>query len=75
MKPEVTRSSELTCGVPEFFDPGFNVIDSTIMEQRGRYLMVFKDERVNPVKKNLRLAWADHAEGPYRVDGDAFTAS
>jgi hypothetical protein len=58
-----------------FFDPGFSVIDSTLLEAGGRFVMVFKDERLKPVKKNLRLAFADKADGPYGEIGDAFTRS
>ena len=56
-----------------FFDPGFNVIDATILKSGGKYYMVFKDERVNPLKKNLRIAVADHVEGPYGNVSEAFT--
>jgi hypothetical protein len=34
-----------------FFDPGFNVIDATVIKSGKRYYMVFKDERQNPVQK------------------------
>jgi hypothetical protein len=56
-----------------FFDPGFNVIDATILKAGKRFYLVFKDERQNPVKKNLRLAIADSAEGPYGQVSEAFT--
>lgn len=56
-----------------FFNPGFNVIDATILPAGGKYYLVFKDERQQPVKKNLRLAVADRAAGPYRQVSGAFT--
>jgi beta-xylosidase len=56
-----------------FFDPGFNVIDATILKAGAKYYLIFKDERQNPVKKNLRLAVADKAEGPYSQVTEAFT--
>ena len=56
-----------------FFDPGFNTIDSTIVEDRGRYIMFFKDERLVPVKKNLRMAFSERAEGPYTGITEPFT--
>jgi hypothetical protein len=56
-----------------FFDPGFNTIDSTIVEHGGRYIMFFKDERLAPVKKNLRMAFSVKAEGPYTGITEPFT--
>ncbi len=56
-----------------FFDPGFNVIDATIFPAAGRYMMVLKDERRNPVKKNLRLAFAKDLGGPYTGLTEPFT--
>ena len=49
-----------------FYDDGFSVIDATLAEVAGRYALIVKDETKLPVaKKNLRVAWADQAEGPY----------
>jgi hypothetical protein len=65
-----------TVGKPElFWDPGYPVIDATILEARGRYYMVFKDETVLPVHRWLKIAEADSLEGPYRSAGEAFTES
>ena len=51
-----------------FFDPGFNCIDSTLLQRDGRSYMFFKDESVMPSPmKNLRLAVADDIMGPYRT--------
>ena len=47
------------------YDPGFNVIDATIIRKDGRYLMVMKDETREPAQKNLKIAYADHLTGPY----------
>lgn len=46
-----------------FYDPGFNSIDGTLVKANGNYQLVFKDER--PGQKNLRIATAEKAEGPY----------
>jgi beta-xylosidase len=51
------------------YDGGFNVIDATIMADHGKYYLIVKDETKNPVKKNLRIAVADAAEGPYGPAG------
>jgi len=56
-----------------FFDPGFNVIDATLIKAGQKHYLIFKDERQNPVKKNLRLAVAESAEGPYQQVSEAFT--
>jgi beta-xylosidase len=50
------------------YEHGFNVIDGTIFrDERGRYVLVLKDEtnRPFPPQKNLRLAFAERPEGPY----------
>ncbi|MEN6493295.1 MAG: glycoside hydrolase family 43 protein [Thermoguttaceae bacterium] len=47
-----------------FFDPGHNCIDATMLEARGKYHLIFKDER--PGKKQLQIALADSAEGPWQ---------
>jgi beta-xylosidase len=49
-----------------FYDDGFNVIDATLVEDRGRYVMIVKDETQVPVaKKHLRVATASRIDGPY----------
>ena len=48
-----------------FFDPGFNVIDATLLEVPGGYLLVFKDERLKPLQKRLRYAFAADPQGPF----------
>jgi PelA/Pel-15E family pectate lyase len=60
------------------YDGGFNAIDATIIKsaasdlQRG-YVMILKDETVNPVKKNLRIAVSDKATGPYGAASPPFS--
>jgi len=56
-----------------WFDPGYPVIDSTVVRDGRRWLMVFKDERVRPLKKHLLLAEAKDLEGPWTPIGEAFT--
>ncbi|HKC64733.1 MAG TPA: glycoside hydrolase family 43 protein, partial [Pyrinomonadaceae bacterium] len=49
-----------------FFDPGFNVIDATIVRDDGRFIMFFKDETKQPVaQKNIHYAVAERAVGPF----------
>ncbi len=47
------------------YDPGFNVIDATIVREGERYVMFLKDETRHPPAKNLRVATADAPTGPY----------
>jgi len=54
-----------------FFDPGFNVIDSTIVADRGKYVMILKDERRSG--KNLRVAVSDKATGPWSKASKPFS--
>jgi beta-xylosidase len=56
-----------------FYDPGFNCIDATLVQEGGKTIMILKDETRNPPKKNLRLAMADRPEGPYGPAGEPFT--
>jgi len=56
-----------------FYEHGFNVIDSTIIRDKARYLMFLKDETRNPPQKNIRLATATSAEGPYSKPSEAIT--
>jgi len=57
------------------YDPGFNCIDASIQRNGNKWMMVIKDETREPAEKNLKLAFADHLEGPYsdasaKITGD-----
>lgn len=56
-----------------WFDPGFNSIDSTLVRDGKRWIMIFKDERKNPEKKNLRLAFSDKPSGPWKNVTESFS--
>jgi hypothetical protein len=58
-----------------WFDPGFNCIDATVVKDGSRWVMVFKDERLTPLKKNLRVAFADSPEGPWTGISEPFTGA
>lgn len=47
------------------YEPGFNVIDSSILKDDKGYIMFLKDETKVPVQKNLRVAYSDKLTGPY----------
>ena len=47
------------------YDPGFNVIDATIVLDGRRFVMIMKDETREPVQKNLKIAYSNNLTGPY----------
>ena len=56
-----------------FYDPGFSVIDSTIVRNGDRYMMITKDETHDPPAKNLHIATSDKVTGPWRKVSEPFT--
>ncbi len=56
-----------------FYEPGFNVIDSTIIRSGSEYIMVLKDETRHPAEKNLRVARSDSLYGPWTEPSEPFT--
>lgn len=56
-----------------FYEPGFNVIDATILPAMGRYYLIVKDETSAPPKKHLRIASSDQVEGPWKNLSAPFT--
>jgi hypothetical protein len=57
------------------FDPGYPVIDATILETKGRFYLIFKDERDKPVKKQMLIASGPTIEGPWSNIIGPFTQS
>ena len=57
-----------------FYEPGFNVIDSTITAYGDGYVMILKDETRFPPAKNLRVARSERVTGPWSSASDPFTA-
>lgn len=57
-----------------YFDPGVPVIDSFLVRDRDRYVLVTKDETELPeAKKHLFVATADAATGPFESTGEPFS--
>jgi hypothetical protein len=51
-----------------FFDPGYSVIDATVLPPAvpGKpFVLIFKDERKNPLEKHLLTATGPSLEGPW----------
>lgn len=57
------------------YEPGFNVIDATIVKEKDSYLMFLKDETREPPKKNIRIAESRELTGPYSKAGEPITGS
>lgn len=55
-----------------FLDPGFSAIDAAIVKEApGKYVLVLKDNtRPN---RNIKVAFSNHAMGPYTNVSEAFT--
>lgn len=47
------------------YEPGFNVIDATIVKDDGKFIMFLKDETRQPAQKNLKIAYSETLTGPY----------
>jgi hypothetical protein len=60
-----------------FYEPGFNVIDSTIQHiGPGKYVMILKDETLYPeAKKCLKLAFSDQVSEGWKSASESFTDS
>ncbi|WP_200974492.1 glycoside hydrolase family 43 protein [Echinicola sp. 20G] len=52
-----------------FYEPGFNVIDGTIIQHEGNYIMFVKDETRTPPAKNIRVAKSKTLTKGYPVAG------
>ena len=70
-----TKDFETFSDTQLFYERGFNVIDATIVEENGQYVMFLKDESNKPfqVQKNIRQAYAISAEGPYSYPSEPIT--
>ena len=55
------------------YEPGFNVIDASIVKDEKGYIMYLKDETKVPVQKNLKIATSKNLEGPYSKAGEPIT--
>ncbi len=57
------------------YEPGFNVIDATIVKDEKGYTMYLKDETKVPVQKNLKIATSKNIEGPYTKASEPITGN
>ncbi len=68
-----TRDFVTFTGTRLLYDPGFSVIDATILPANGEFYLVFKDETAKPPRKHLRMAAGKSPEGPFGPPGPPFT--
>ncbi|UKT64198.1 glycoside hydrolase family 43 protein [Pedobacter mucosus] len=47
------------------YEPGFNVIDASIVKNDNKFVMFLKDETREPAQKNIKIAYSDNLVGPY----------
>ena len=57
------------------YEPGFNVIDASIVKDEKGYTMFLKDETKVPVQKNLKIATSKKLEGPYTKASEPITGN
>jgi beta-xylosidase len=57
------------------YDPGFSVIDASVVKDGTRYIMFLKNETRSPVEKNIRVTHSKKLTGPYSAPGPAITGN
>lgn len=57
------------------YNPGFNVIDATIVKNGKQFIMFLKDETREPVQKNIKIAYSDNLIGPYTKASEPITGN
>lgn len=60
-----TKDFETFSDTKLLYEPGFNIIDATIIPHEGEFVMFLKDETRTPPAKNLHVATAKQLTGPY----------
>jgi hypothetical protein len=66
-----TRDFQTFAPTQLFYDPGFSVIDCTIVKTGKKYVLVLKDN--SRPERNLRVAFGDTPLGPWRDLSKPFT--
>ena len=68
-----TRDFKTISETSLLYEPGFNVIDATVVLHENKYWMFLKDETIEPPQKNIRIAVSDEPLGGYSVPGPPIT--
>ncbi|TVQ06487.1 MAG: glycosyl hydrolase [Balneolaceae bacterium] len=56
-----------------FYEPGFNVIDGTIIKSDDEYVMFIKDETIEPAEKNIRITRSHNLTGEFGPASEPIT--
>lgn len=57
------------------YEPGFNIIDASIVKQGDEFVMFLKDETKVPVQKNIKIASSKKLTGPYNKASEPITGN
>ena len=68
-----TKNFEKWSGPKVLYDPGYSVIDASIVQDGAQWVMFLKNETRQPAEKNLRVATAKKLTGPYSAAGPPIT--
>lgn len=63
-----TRDFKTFSSTALFFDPGFSVIDGTILKKDSVYWFILKNEMSVPSEKNLRITFTDNLKKGFPID-------
>jgi hypothetical protein len=70
-----TRDFKVFSDTKLLYDPGFNVIDATIVPYGKRFIMFLKDETREPAQKNIKISYSDQLIGPYSKASEPITGN
>lgn len=70
-----TKDFEKWSGPKLLYDPGYSVIDASIVHDGRQWVMFLKNETRQPAEKNLRIATAKNLTGPYSTAGPPITGA
>lgn len=70
-----TRNFETFSPTKLFYNQNFNVIDGTLLKNKGTYYLFLKDETRYPAQKNIRIARSKKLEGPYSKASEPITGA
>jgi hypothetical protein len=71
----ITRDFTTFSETKLFYDHGFNVIDGTLVKDKGKYVLFLKDETRHPAQKNIRVATGIKLTGPYSRPSEPITGN
>ncbi len=70
-----TKDFEKWSGPKLLYEPGYSVIDASIVHDGRQWVMFLKNETRQPAEKNLRIATAKNLTGPYSAAGLPITGN